>query len=105
MHRARRKTPAWFRARTIRCNLETMATLNLTLTGETAALLERLTMDGGFPSPEAALAALLSEQDFEDPALERWLQEVGVARYDAHQADPARTVSVEEARARLLKGA
>jgi hypothetical protein len=83
-----------------------MAVLILTLSGETAATLERLTSEGGYPSPEAALAALLDQQSAaSDPELERWLLDVGAARYDALKADPSRAVSVAEARALLLKDA
>jgi hypothetical protein len=83
-----------------------MADLILTLSGETAATLERLTSEGGYPSPEAALAALLEQHDAaSDPDLERWLTDVGAVRYDALKADPSRALSVAEARALLLKGA
>jgi hypothetical protein len=83
-----------------------MADLILTLSGETAATLERITSEGGYPSPEAALAALLDLQASSgDPDLERWLLDVGASRYDALKADPSRTVSVAEARALLLKDA
>ncbi|MBU6372217.1 MAG: hypothetical protein KJS97_05760 [Alphaproteobacteria bacterium] len=75
-----------------------MADLTLTLTGEAASILRRLTADGGFPTPEAALEALLSNQDEGDPALENWLRSVGAVRYDDHKANPSRTVSVAEAR-------
>ncbi len=83
-----------------------MAQLILTLSGETAATLERLTSEGGYSSPEAALAALLDQQSAAgDPDLERWLLDVGAARYDALKADPSRAVSVADARALLLKDA
>jgi hypothetical protein len=83
-----------------------MAQMTLTLSGETAAALERLTAEGGYPSPEAAVAALLEQQAAgSDPDLEHWLRGVGAARYDALTADPSRAVSMADARAVLLKGA
>jgi hypothetical protein len=83
-----------------------MADLILTLSGETAATFERFTAEGGYPSPEAALAALLDQQDAaSDPDLERWLTDVGAARYDALKVDPSRAVSVADTRALLLKDA
>lgn len=83
-----------------------MADLTLTLSGEAAATLQRFTAEGGYASPEAALAALLEQQCApEDPELERWLQDVGAARYDALKADPSRALSVAQARAMLLKDA
>ncbi|MBZ8141587.1 type II toxin-antitoxin system ParD family antitoxin [Rubrivivax gelatinosus] len=36
-----------------------------------------------------------------DSAVEKWLREDVAAAYDASQADPSRTVSVDEIRARL----
>jgi hypothetical protein len=81
-----------------------MANTTLTLSGETAADLERFAAEGGYASPEAALAALLKQQKVPgDPDLERWLNECGGARYDALQADPSRAMSVADARAMLLK--
>jgi hypothetical protein len=83
-----------------------MADLILTLSGEIAATLERFTTEGGFSSPEAALAALLEQQGAaHDQDLERWLTDVGSARYDALKADPTRAVSVADARVLLLKNA
>ena len=82
-----------------------MPELTVTLTGKTAALLARLTAEGGFATPEAALTALLAEEDTGDRELERWLRDLGVARYDAHRADPSRAIGVAEARARLSKDA
>ena len=81
-----------------------MDDLVLTLSGETAAILKRLTAEGGYPSPEAALAALL-DQHASDPDLERWLMAVGAARYDTLKANPSRAVSVADARALLMKDA
>lgn len=84
--------------------LMVMGTLTLTLKGEAAAALERLTAEGDYPSPEAALAALLEQHSAAgDPELEHWLNGVGAARYDALKADPSRVVGVAEARAALLK--
>lgn len=83
-----------------------MAELILTLSGETAATLERLTAEGGFSSPEDALAALLEQQCAPgDAELEQWLRGVGAARYDARLAYPSRALSVAEARAVLMKDA
>lgn len=83
-----------------------MDVVTLTLSGETAATLERLTAEGGYPSLEAALAALLEQhQASADPELERWFAAVGGARYDTLKADPSRAVSVAQARAMLLKDA
>lgn len=83
-----------------------MADLTLTLSGDTAASLARFTAEGGYASPEAALAALLELQGVtDDPELERWLSDIGAARYDALRADPSRALSVAQARALLLKDA
>lgn len=83
-----------------------MAELTLTLAGEAAAILERLTAEGGYASPEAALGALLEEYRTDvDPALDHWLRVEGAARYDAYQADPSRGVGVAEVRARLKPNA
>jgi hypothetical protein len=83
-----------------------MSRLTLILSGEDAEILKRLTEEGGFPSPEATITALLKDHGVSsEPELEAWLKDVGIARYDAYHADPARAVSIQDAKAKLLKDA
>ncbi len=82
-----------------------MSDVTVHLTGKAARIVERLVADGGFSTPEEALAAVLNDYAaIDDPALEHWLREIVVARHDAAQADPARGVSVDEARRALFSG-
>ena len=78
-----------------------MMQTTLTLDDATAKALHRFTAEGGFASPEAALAALLQAQEPADTDLEDWLQQVVLARHDQDVAGAAR-ISVAAARARLL---
>ncbi len=81
-----------------------MTDVTLRLTGDAAATMQRLMREGGYDTPEAALAAVLSDYALgDDPVLESRLRDVVVSRYDAAAADPARAVSVDEAR-RTLRG-
>jgi Arc/MetJ-type ribon-helix-helix transcriptional regulator len=75
----------------------------LTLTGKDTERLDRLVRDGGYPSREAAVSdALIALEDASSPDLDNWLRTVVAARFDDHVADPSRTMSLEEARRRLL---
>jgi hypothetical protein len=78
-----------------------MSDITLTIRGRTAETLQRLTEEGGYESPEAALTALLQDQAPEGDELERWLKDVVAKRLDASLADPSRVMNINEARRRL----
>jgi Arc/MetJ-type ribon-helix-helix transcriptional regulator len=81
----------------------TKHTRTLTLSGSDAERLDRLVESGGYSSWEAAVSeALAVLEDSASPELDAWLREVVAARFDDHIANPSRTISLEEARHRLL---
>ena len=81
----------------------TQHSATLTLSGKDAERLDRLVRDGGYASREAAFSdALTALEDSSSPELDEWLRTVVAARFDDHIADPSKTMSLEEARRRLL---
>jgi Putative addiction module component len=75
----------------------------VTLTGSDAERLARIVKQGGYATPEAAISEALAALDEEpSPELDEWLRTVVASRLDDHVADPTRTISLEEARRRLL---
>jgi Arc/MetJ-type ribon-helix-helix transcriptional regulator len=81
----------------------TKHTTTLTLSGRDAERLDRIVQSGGYPNREAAVSdALTALEDSSSPELDEWLRTVVAARFDDHVADPSRTISLEEARRRLL---
>jgi len=81
----------------------TKHTTTLTLSGSDAERLDRIVQSGGYPNREAAVSdALTALEDSSSPELDEWLRTVVAARFDDHVADPSRTISLEEARRRLL---
>lgn len=80
-----------------------MSEVKLTLKGDAADRLERLMRDAAYPSAEAAVADALEalEQSFA-PDVDAWLRDVVGPRLDAMRADPASSLTVDQARKRLF---
>ena len=77
--------------------------MTLTLSGDDAERLARILKNGGYASPEAAVAdALTTLEAAADPVLNGWLNEVVAARFDALAADPSRAIPLDVARRRVL---
>lgn len=71
------------------------------LSGDQASYIDALVASGTYASASEVVRAGLRALQERDAAIERWLQEEVVPVYDAMQADPARSVAVNDVRVAL----
>ena len=77
--------------------------VSITLTEKVAKAVRRRVASGEYGSEsEVVLEGLLALEE-QEAAVEQWLRTEGVARFDAWQADPGRTVSARKARAAVKR--
>lgn len=68
----------------------------LDLPEEDAALLDELVAEGVYASPTAYVSATLLAQRLEDTELDRWIEEVGIARWEKIKRDPSQLLTPAE---------
>lgn len=68
----------------------------LELPEEDAALLDELVASGAYPSNEASVSAALDTfRSHEGNEVDRWIEEIGVARLEEIRRDPSQLLTVE----------
>jgi Arc/MetJ-type ribon-helix-helix transcriptional regulator len=77
--------------------------LTITLSPELAEKVRARAASQGYASESEYVEDQITEAVEEDPDLERWLRTVGVARYDAYDADPHAVLSGDQLRARIAE--
>jgi putative addiction module CopG family antidote len=77
--------------------------LSISLPKEQADLVQKLADSGRYASVSAVISDGLRVLQARDAAMEKWLREEVVPAYEELRADPARGLTVEQARAELAR--
>jgi Arc/MetJ-type ribon-helix-helix transcriptional regulator len=77
--------------------------LTITLSPDLAEKVRAQAASQGYASETAFVEEHIAEAVDADPELEDWLRTVGVARYDAYDADPTNVLTGDQLRATLAE--
>lgn len=87
--------------------MRTTQSLSITLPLDMAEMVKAKVASGEYASESEVIRDGLRTLAAQDAAVDRWLRDEVVEAYDAHKADPTRTVTLEEGlanvRSRLAK--
>ena len=81
--------------------MPTTRAFKITLPEELAQLVEDKVSSGEYADESAVIGEGLRELAARDVSLEKWLRDEVVPTIEAHDADPARAIPIEDVRTRL----
>ncbi|WP_312807909.1 ribbon-helix-helix domain-containing protein [Agrobacterium cavarae] len=84
--------------------MRTTQSLSITLPLDMAEMLKAKVASGEYASESEVIRDGLRTLAAQDAAVDRWLRDEVVEAYDAHKADPTRTVTLEEGLANVRSG-